>query len=447
MAGPDIITLGCRLNIAESEAIREMAGAQDDLIVVNSCAVTAEAVRQTRQAIRRARRDRPDARILVTGCAAQTEPQTFAAMAEVDGVIGNREKLEAASYTPSSQRPEGRRQPTLGSQAGWSALSQKTPAFAGVTEEEAKVNVSDIMAVRDTAPHMASAFAEHARAFLEVQNGCDHRCTFCIIPYGRGNSRSVPAGAVIDKAKQLVDAGYSEIVLTGVDVTSYGPDLPGSPSLGQLVERLLRHVPDLPRLRLSSIDSVEIDERLFDLIAHEPRMMPHLHLSLQAGDDMILKRMKRRHARADAVRIVERVKAARPDISIGADIIAGFPTEDVAMFANSLALIADCDIVHGHIFPYSPRTGTPAARMPQLDRATIKARAALLRDACTAQRDAWLARLVGTRQSVLVERNGLSGHAENFAPVRFTTPQPPSTIVAARISGLENGALIAQEAQ
>ena len=428
MSGPDIITMGCRLNIAESEAIRDMAQGQDDLIVVNSCAVTAEAVRQTRQAIRRARRERPDARILVTGCAAQTEPETFAAMAEVDGVIGNREKMEAGSYIAARERVST----ALDTNGGWVAPD---------------VRVSDIMAVRETAPHMASAFADHARAFLEVQNGCDHRCTFCIIPYGRGNSRSVPAGAVIDKAKQLVDAGYSEIVLTGVDVTSYGPDLPGSPSLGQLVERLLRHVPDLPRLRLSSIDSVEIDERLFDLIAHEPRMMPHLHLSLQAGDDMILKRMKRRHARADAVRIVERVKAARPDISIGADIIAGFPTEDDAMFANSLALVADCDIVHGHIFPYSPRTGTPAARMPQLDRATIKARAALLRDACTAQRDAWLARLVGTRQSVLVERNGLSGHAENFAPVRFTTPQPPSTIVAARISGLENGALIAQEAQ
>lgn len=341
MSGPDIITLGCRLNIAESEAIREMTGGQDDLIVVNSCAVTAEAVRQTRQAIRRARRDRPDARIMVTGCAAQTEPDTFAAMPEVDAVIGNREKMAAATYQPP---------------------------FGAMPE----VRVADIMAVRDTAPHMASAFADHARAFLEVQNGCDHRCTFCIIPYGRGNSRSVPAGAVVEKAKELVSAGYREIVLTGVDVTSYGPDLPGSPSLGLLVERILTGVPDLPRLRLSSIDSVEIDDRLFDLIAHEPRMMPHLHLSLQAGDDMILKRMKRRHSRADAVRIVDRLLAARPDISIGADIIAGFPTEDEAMFENSLALVSDCRIVHGHIFPYSPRTGTPAARMPQVDRATIR---------------------------------------------------------------------------
>ena len=443
MSGPDIITMGCRLNIAESEAIREMIGLdmaadQDELVVVNSCAVTAEAVRQTRQAIRRARRERPDARILVTGCAAQTEPQTFAAMAEVDGVIGNREKMEAAAYRPSSR-------PTAGSQAA----GYHTPASAGVTnwaDETDKVRVSDIMAVRETAPHMASAFADHARAFLEVQNGCDHRCTFCIIPYGRGNSRSVPAGAVLDKAKQLVDAGYREIVLTGVDVTSYGPDLPGRPSLGLLVERILKGVPDLPRLRLSSIDSVEIDDRLFDLIAHEPRMMPHLHLSLQAGDDLILKRMKRRHSRADAVDIVQRLKAARPGISIGADTIAGFPTDDAAMFAGSLALVADCDIVHGHIFPYSPRTGTPAARMPQVDRAVVKDRAARLRAACAAQRERWLQGLIGTTQSVLVERSGQSGHAENFAPVRFTGAQAPSTIVAATITGLEKGVLIAQEA-
>ncbi|MCB4860886.1 tRNA (N(6)-L-threonylcarbamoyladenosine(37)-C(2))-methylthiotransferase MtaB [Sphingobium sp. PNB] len=419
MGGPQIITLGCRLNIAESEAIREIIGrempnAQDDLVVVNSCAVTAEAVRQSRQAIRRARRDRPGARIMVTGCAAQTEPETFAAMAEVDAVIGNREKMHWTSYLPNG-----------GSDP---------------------VRVSDIMSVRDTAPHMASAFAEHARAFLEVQNGCDHRCTFCIIPYGRGNSRSVPAGAVIDKARELVGAGYREIVLTGVDVTSYGPDLPGAPSLGLLIERMLKGVPDLPRLRLSSLDSVEIDERLFDILAHEPRMMPHLHLSLQAGDDMILKRMKRRHSRADAVRIVERLRAARPEISIGADIIAGFPTEDDAMFENSLRLVEQCAIVHGHVFPYSPRANTPAARMPQVERATIKARAARLRAACGAQRELWLQSLIGSTQSVLVERNGLSGHAENFAPVRFATPQSPSSIVHATITALENGALIAQEA-
>ena len=427
MSGPDIITMGCRLNIAESEAIRDMAQGQDDLIVVNSCAVTAEAVRQTRQAIRRARRERPDARILVTGCAAQTEPETFAAMAEVDGVIGNREKMEAGSYIAARERVST----ALDTNGGWVAPD---------------VRVSDIMAVRETAPHMASAFADHARAFLEVQNGCDHRCTFCIIPYGRGNSRSVPAGAVVEKAKQLADAGYGEIVLTGVDVTSYGPDLPGSPSLGLLIERILKGVPDLRRLRLSSIDSVEIDERLFELIAHEPRMMPHLHLSLQAGDDMILKRMKRRHMRADAIAIVERVKAARPDISIGADIIAGFPTEDEAMFENSLKLVEQCDIVHGHIFPYSPRAGTPAARMPQVDRPTIKARAARLRDACATRRTDWLRSLIGTTQSVLVERSGMSGHAENFAPVRFATGQAPSSIVRATITGLEKDTLIAQEA-
>ncbi|MHA6768551.1 tRNA (N(6)-L-threonylcarbamoyladenosine(37)-C(2))-methylthiotransferase MtaB [Sphingobium ummariense] len=455
MSGPDIITMGCRLNIAESEAIRGMAAGQDDLIVVNSCAVTAEAVRQTRQAIRRARRERPDARIIVTGCAAQTEPETFTAMAEVDGVIGNREKMEAESYASlSRQRPDSDvSAPSAPSRElnGLHAEAQRTrrersgiPAFAGMTGE--RVRVSDIMAVREAAPHMASAFAEHARAFLEVQNGCDHRCTFCIIPYGRGNSRSVPAGAVIDKARELVAAGYQEIVLTGVDVTSYGPDLPGSPSLGLLVERILKAVPALPRLRLSSIDSVEIDARLFDLIAHEPRVMPHLHLSLQAGDDLILKRMKRRHARADAIRIVERLKAARPDISIGADIIAGFPTEDEAMFGNSLRLVEECAIVHGHVFPYSPRAGTPAARMPQVDRATVKARAARLRAACAAQRQAWLEGLVGTEQSVLVERSGTAGHAENFAPVRFPTPRPPSSIVRATITALENGVLIAQEA-
>lgn len=440
----EVVTLGCRLNIAESEAIREMAGGQDDLIVVNSCAVTAEAVRQTRQAVRRARRERPDARIIVTGCAAQTEPDAFAAMAEVDAVLGNREKLDPISYAPSSQLQ-------LGSPLSSAAPAQgsEMPAGAGMTGigiAPEKVRVADIMAVRDTAPHMASAFADHARAFLEVQNGCDHRCTFCIIPYGRGNSRSVPAGAVIDKAKALVNAGYGEIVLTGVDVTSYGPDLPGAPSLGQLVERILRHVPDLPRLRLSSIDSVEVDDRLFDMIAHEPRLMPHLHLSLQSGDDLILKRMKRRHARADAIDMVARLKAARPDISIGADIIAGFPTEDETMFANSLRLVEDCQIVHGHIFPYSPRTGTPAARMPQVDKPTIKARAARLRAACESRRGAWLRSLIGTTQSVLVERNGHAGHAENFAPVRFADRQDPGAIMRATITALENGTLIAQEA-
>jgi threonylcarbamoyladenosine tRNA methylthiotransferase MtaB len=397
MSGPEIITLGCRLNAAESEAMRALAGDRDDLVIVNSCAVTNEAVRQTRQAIRKAKRARPDARILVTGCAAQIEPETFAAMPEVARVIGNREKFDPASFHASPLSPPGR--------SGW-------------PEGETEVRVSDIMAVRETAPHLVSGFAERARAFVEVQNGCDHRCTFCIIPYGRGNSRSVPAGLVIERIKALVGEGFHEIVLTGVDVTSYGPDLPGSPSLGQLIERILRHVPDLPRLRLSSLDCIELDERLFEIAAHEPRFMPHLHMSFQAGDDMILKRMKRRHSRAQAIETVARLKAARPGLAIGADLIAGFPTETEAMHENSLRLIDECDIVMAHIFPYSPRKGTPAARMPQVPSPVVKERAKALRVASARRRKAWLERLVGTRQRVLVERDGM-GHAENFAPVQF----------------------------
>jgi len=354
MQGPEIITLGCRLNIAESEAMRAMAGSQD-LVIVNSCAVTAEAVRRTRQEIRKAHRRRPDARLVVTGCAAQIEPEAFAAMSEVSAVVGNTEKRDAAQ---------------LFSDGG------------------ARVRVSDIMNVRETAPHLAAAFADQARAFIEVQNGCDHRCTFCVIPYGRGNSRSVPAGQVIDAVRDVVTQGFREVVLTGVDLTSYGPDLPGAPSLGQLVERILRHVPQLERLRLSSLDSIEIDDRLFRLVTEERRIMPHLHLSLQAGDDLVLKRMKRRHSRAEAVRIVERLKMKRPEIAIGADIIAGFPTEDEAMFANTLAMIDDCDIVHGHIFPYSPRTGTPAARMPQVNPWVVKDRARRLRAAAEVRKHA-----------------------------------------------------------
>jgi threonylcarbamoyladenosine tRNA methylthiotransferase MtaB len=392
MQGTEIITLGCRLNIAESEAMRAMAGDRD-LVIVNSCAVTNEAVRRTRQEIRKAYRRRPDARVIVTGCAAQIDPTAFAAMPEVSAVVGNAEKLDPALL--------------LGNE---------------------RVQVSDIMGVRETAPHLAAAFEEHARAFIEVQNGCDHRCTFCIIPYGRGNSRSVPAGQVIDVVKDVVDRGFREVVLTGVDLTSYGPDLPGAPSLGQLIERILRHVPGLERLRLSSLDSVEIDDRLFDLVTGEARIMPHLHLSLQAGDDMVLKRMKRRHSRADAVRIIERVKARRPEIAIGADIIAGFPTEDEAMFANTLALIDDCDIVHGHIFPYSPRAGTPAARMPQVDPRLVKDRARRLREASARRKAEWLRSLVGTEQQVLVERGG-DGHAGNFAVVR-PLPRHPGLVPA-----------------
>jgi threonylcarbamoyladenosine tRNA methylthiotransferase MtaB len=400
MAEPDIISLGCRLNIAESETIRALVGGRD-MVVVNSCAVTNGAVRETRSAIRRARRDRPGAQIVVTGCAAQIDPRGFAAMPEVDRVIGNAEKLMPAA---------------------WLA--------------EDAIVVGDIMQVRETAPHLAAAFTAHARAFVEVQNGCDHRCTFCAIPFGRGNSRSVPAGAVIDRIRTLVESGHREVVLTGVDLTSYGPDLPGAPTLGTLVERILRYVPDLERLRLSSLDSIEIDDRLFDLLTGERRMMPHVHLSLQAGDDMILKRMKRRHSRAEGVRVVERLKTARPDIAIGADLIAGFPTETEAMFRNTLALIDDCDVVHAHIFPYSSRDGTPAARMPQVEPEIRKRRAALLRAAGTRRRTAWLQSLVGTIQPVLVERPGDRGHAPAFAEVRWNPSGDIGTVQPILITGV-----------
>jgi threonylcarbamoyladenosine tRNA methylthiotransferase MtaB len=408
VSGPEIISFGCRLNAAESEAMRALAATRDELVIVNSCAVTAEAVRQAGQAIRRARRARPDARILVTGCAAQIEPERFAAMPEVDAVIGNGEKLTDA------------------------LLARDGP----------RVRVSDIMRVRETAPHLATGFAARARAFVEVQSGCDHRCTFCVIPYGRGNSRSVPAGAVIERIRALVDEGFEEVVLTGVDITSYGSDLPGTPDLGRLVERILRLVPELPRLRLSSLDSVEIDERLFGLIAHEPRVMPHLHLSLQAGDDLILKRMRRRHNRAQAVEIVQRLKAARPALAIGADLIAGFPTEDEAMAANTLALIDDCDIALAHVFPYSPRPGTPAARMPQVPLAAIKARAERLRAAAARRKQVWLDGLIGSRQRVLIERNG-RGHAENFAEVEIAGPATIGRTIEVSITGRRDERLLA----
>ena len=411
MSGIEVITMGCRLNAAESEAMRLLAGKAEDVIVVNSCAVTREAVRQTRQAIRKAKRARPEARVVVTGCAAQIEPDTFAAMPEVSRVVGNRDKFDVSALLG----PGGER-----------------------------VRVSAIMAVRETAPHLLSGFAERARAFVEVQNGCDHRCTFCIIPYGRGNSRSVPAGLVVDRIQALVDGGLREIVLTGVDITSYGPDLPGAPTLGALVERILTRVPRLERLRLSSLDSVEIDERLFDLLTGEPRMMPHLHLSFQSGDDMILKRMKRRHSRAQAIATVERLKARRPEIAIGADLIAGFPTEDEAMAANSLALIDECDIIFAHIFPYSSRVGTPAARMPQVPPAIVKERARRLRAASDARRMRWLKALIGTRQSVLVERDDGFGHAASFAPARVDNAPAPGTIVDVTIRSIEGGTAIGE---
>ena len=379
MSGPELITLGCRLNAAESETMRRLARGEDDLVIVNSCAVTNEAVRQTRQAIRKAKRRRPEARVIVTGCAAEVDPASFAAMPEVATVVSNGHKLDPARF--------------LGG-AGTRA-SERDPVFD---------------------------FAERSRAFVAVQNGCDHRCTFCIIPFGRGASRSVPAGLVVDRIKALVERGFEEVVLTGVDVTSYGPDLPGAPSLGLLVERILRLVPELPRLRLSSLDCIEIDERLFEIACGEPRFMPHLHMSFQAGDDMILKRMKRRHSRADAIATVARLKERRPEIAIGADLIAGFPTETGAMHANSLRLIDECDVVMGHVFPFSPKQGTPAARMPPVPGPVVKERARRLRDACARRKRVWLRELVGSRQLVLVERSDGSGHAENFAPVRIEAP-------------------------
>jgi threonylcarbamoyladenosine tRNA methylthiotransferase MtaB len=412
VSGPELITLGCRLNFAESEAMRAMAADRDDLVIINSCAVTAEAVRKTRQQIRKAKRARPNAEIVVTGCAVQTEPETFAAMPEVSQLLGNREKMLPDSFVSGRSL------------------------------------VSDIMAVRETAPHLVTGFSERARAFVEVQNGCDHRCTFCVIPYGRGNSRSVPAGLVVERIKALVDEGFQEIVLTGVDVTSYGPDLPGNPSLGLLVERILKGVPALPRLRLSSLDSIEIDNRLFEIITGEPRFMPHLHLSLQAGDDMILKRMKRRHSRAQSVEMVARLKEKRPEIAIGADIIAGFPTETEEMAANTLALVDDCQIVFGHIFPYSARRGTPAAKMPQVPVPDRKARAQRLREAAARQKSDWLDSLVDSRQRVLVESNDGIGHAENFAEVRIRHRDGSTAnlvqLVEAQICAVEQGILVGE---
>ena len=399
----EVITMGCRLNLAESAAMRALAAGEDDLVIVNSCAVTNEAVRQTRQAIRRAKRARPEARVVVTGCAAQVEPESFAAMPEVSRVVGNGDKFDLPSF-------------------------QAAP-------------VADIAAVREYAPHLASAFADRSRGFVEVQNGCDHRCTFCIIPYGRGSSRSVPAGLVVETVKRLAGEGCAEVVLTGVDVTSYGPDLPGSPTLGQLVERILRHVPSLPRLRLSSLDSVEIDARLEEIICGEPRFMPHLHMSLQAGDDMVLKRMKRRHSRAQAIETVARLKAKRPEIAIGADLIAGFPTESEAMHANSLSLIEECDIVMGHIFPYSPKRGTPAALMPQVPVPVVRERARRLREACARRKAAWMERLVGTRQRVLVERGGI-GHAENFAAVRVGGEEWIGKVVQVQVTAMDGDMLV-----
>jgi threonylcarbamoyladenosine tRNA methylthiotransferase MtaB len=410
----DIITFGCRLNSYESEVMRaqaETAGLAD-AVIVNTCAVTAEAVRQARQAIRKARRARPDTKIIVTGCAAQIDPSRFAAMDEVDHVIGNQEKLEAKTY-----------------------------ARFGIDGSE-RVVVNDIMSVRETASHLIDGFGSRARAYVQIQNGCDHRCTFCVIPFGRGPSRSVPAGEVVAQVRRLAERGYAEIVLTGVDITAYGKDLPGDMTLGKLVRSVLKLVPELPRLRLSSIDSIEADAALLQAIAEEERLMPHLHLSLQSGDDLTLKRMKRRHLRADSVRFCDEMRRARPDMVFGADLIAGFPTETESMFANSLSLVDECGLTFLHVFPYSARQGTPAARMPQLHGAVIAGRASALREKGVAALERHLQRAKGRRIAVLME-NEESGRAADFTPVRLEIEAGAGTLVEAVVAGDDGTALIA----
>lgn len=414
-APPILATLGCRLNAYESEAMAEMAAAAglQGAVIVNTCAVTAEAVRKARQEIRRLARENPGAPIIVTGCAAQTEPETFAAMPEVARVIGNHEKMQPAT---------------------WSALA--APDFG--TE---RVMVDDIMSVRETAGHLIDGFGRH-RAYVQVQNGCDHRCTFCIIPYGRGNSRSVPAGVVVEQIKRLRDRGFNEVVLTGVDLTSWGADLPAAPRLGNLVRRILKMVPDLPRLRISSIDSIEADPELIEAIATEPRLMPHLHLSLQHGDDLILKRMKRRHLRDDAIGFCEETRRLRPDIVFGADIIAGFPTETEAHFQNSLKLVADCGLTFLHVFPYSPRKGTPAARMPAVPGPAIRERAALLRAAGDTALRAHLDAQLGRTHRILTEGPRI-GRTEQFTEVTLTRDMPEGALLDLVITGHDGARLTA----
>lgn len=417
---PKFTTLGCRLNAYETEAMKELSrqAGLENAVVVNTCAVTAEAVRKARQEIRKLRRDNPDAPIIVTGCAAQTEPETFAAMSEVTQVIGNTEKMQPETWQRIARGPD----------------------FIGTTE---KVLVDDIMSVTETASHLIDGFGTRSRAYVQVQNGCDHRCTFCIIPYGRGNSRSVPAGVVVDQIKRLVDRGYNEVVLTGVDLTSWGADLPATPKLGDLVMRILKLVPDLPRLRISSIDSIEVDENLMQAIATEPRLMPHLHLSLQHGDDLILKRMKRRHLRDDAIRFAEVARKLRPEMTFGADIIAGFPTETEAHFENSLKLVTECDLTWLHVFPYSKREGTPAAKIPsQVNGNVIKDRAARLRAKGDAQVAKHLSQQLGRQHNVLMENPNM-GRTEQFTEVSFATPQIEGALIQTRITGIQGTQLTA----
>jgi threonylcarbamoyladenosine tRNA methylthiotransferase MtaB len=411
----EVVTFGCRLNAYEGEAIKARAAEAQlrDTVVINTCAVTAEAVRQSRQTIRKLKRERPHMRIIVTGCAAQTEPNTYADMPEVDAVIGNEEKLAAGTYADFAH---------------------------GLLE---KIRVNDIMRLHETAPQMIDHFEGHTRAFLQVQNGCDHRCTFCVIPFARGPSRSVGMGAVVTEAIRLTQKGFAEIVLTGVDLTAYGHDLPGTPALGDLVKKLLELVPGIRRLRLSSLDSIEVDGILLKILANEDRLMPHLHLSVQSGDDMILKRMKRRHTRADTIGFCNLVRTMRPDAVFGADLIAGFPTESDAMFENSIKLVDDAGLSFLHVFPFSPRTGTPAAQMPQLPHDVVKNRAGRLRAQGDAARERHLASLIGTQKSFLVERGGL-GRAPCFTPARFDRVVTPGAFVTARVTGHNGSALLAE---
>jgi threonylcarbamoyladenosine tRNA methylthiotransferase MtaB len=411
MAPPEILTFGCRLNAYESEIIRNHTQATgiDDVVIVNTCAVTAEAERQARQAIRRARRAKPDAKIVVTGCAAQINPDQYGAMDEVDIVLGNEEKLKAES---------------------WSALENGEP----------EIRVNDIMSITETANHFIDSFEERARAFVQVQQGCDHRCTFCIIPFGRGPSRSTPVGEVARQVRSLVENGYKEVVLTGVDLTDYGKDLPGNPSLGNLCRRLLMQVPDLPRLRLSSIDPVEIDDDLYTLIETETRLLPYFHLSLQAGDDMVLKRMKRRHNRQDAIDVCARIRAMRPEATFGADLIAGFPTETDEMFENTLAIINECDLTHLHVFPYSERGDTPAAKMPAVPKQIRRERAARLRAAGENRLSELLRTRIGKPASVLIEKDNM-GRCEQFLQVRLNQDVETGSLVNCQISGTDKSQL------
>ncbi|MBI5112309.1 MAG: tRNA (N(6)-L-threonylcarbamoyladenosine(37)-C(2))-methylthiotransferase MtaB [Rhodovulum sp.] len=417
----DVVTFGCRLNTFESEAIRQRAEAAGlaDTVVVNSCAVTGEAVRQTRQTIRKLKRERPGTRVVVTGCAAQTETATFVAMPEVDRVLGNAEKLSDQAWRET-----------------------RTVLAGAAVDPSAKAAVDDIMTVRSGAAPLIDAIEGRARGFVQVQNGCDHRCTFCIIPFGRGNSRSVATEDVVAQVRRLARHGHREVVLTGVDLTSYGADLPERPRLGTLVKRVLTAVPELPRLRLSSIDSVEADPDLLDAIADEPRLMPHLHLSLQAGDDLILKRMKRRHTRADAIAFCDTVRRLRPDMVFGADIIAGFPTETEAMFQNSLDLVDACGLTFLHVFPFSPRPGTPAARMPPVDGTAIKDRAMRLRLRGEARLARHLDGEIGHTRRVLAETAD-SGRTEQFTPVRLVTPAAPGSLVEVTVAGHDGRRLVA----